>query len=54
MSKLWGGRYSGVTDELMWAFNASIGFDKRLAQVDIQGSIAYAVALGRVGILTQP
>ena len=31
MSKLWGGRYTGVTDALMWAFNASIGFDRRLA-----------------------
>ncbi len=52
MGKLWGGRYAGVTDELMWAFNASIGFDRRLAQVDIVGSIAYARALERANVLT--
>lgn len=51
MKTLWGGRYSGVTDEQMWAFNASIEFDIRLAQVDIRGSIAYADALRRSGIL---
>jgi argininosuccinate lyase len=35
----------------MEAFNNSIGFDKRLWQADITGSIAYAKALGRSGIL---
>ncbi|MEA3407187.1 MAG: argininosuccinate lyase [Chloroflexota bacterium] len=53
MSKLWGGRYTGTTDDLMWRFNASIDFDQRLAQVDIEGSMAYARALGRVGVLMQ-
>ena len=52
MAKLWGGRYSGVTDEQMWAFNASIDFDKRLAHVDIKGSVAYAKALLNAGVLT--
>ncbi len=51
-SKLWGGRFTGATDPLMEAFNASIGFDKRLWAVDIQGSQAYARALARAGILT--
>jgi len=49
---LWGGRFTGATDEQMWAFNASISFDIRLAQVDIRGSIAYAQALARAGMLT--
>ncbi|MFP3896747.1 MAG: argininosuccinate lyase [Anaerolineales bacterium] len=53
MSKLWGGRYTGATDDLMWRFNASIDFDRRLAGVDIEGSMAYARALGLAGILTQ-
>jgi len=53
MSKLWGGRYTGVTDELMWAFNASINFDRRLASADVRGSIAYARAIARVGVLTE-
>jgi argininosuccinate lyase len=54
MAKLWGGRYEGVTDALMWDFNASIGFDRRLAPMDIRGSIAYARALWRAGVLDQP
>ncbi len=52
MTTLWGGRFTGPTDEQMWAFNASIGFDIRLAQVDIRGSIAYAKALERAGLLS--
>ncbi len=52
MSKLWGGRFSGETDPLMEAFNASISFDKRLWQADIRGSQAYARGLARAGIIT--
>jgi argininosuccinate lyase len=51
--KLWGGRFTGKTDPLMEQFNASIGFDRRLWQVDIRGSQAYARALGRAGLLTE-
>jgi argininosuccinate lyase len=51
MTKLWGGRYQGVTDALMWSFNASIDFDRRLGAVDVQGSVAYARALERAGVL---
>lgn len=51
-TKLWGGRFTGATDPLMEKFNASISFDKRLWQADIQGSQAYARALARAGILT--
>jgi len=29
-NKLWGGRFTGETDPVMEAFNASIGFDKRM------------------------
>jgi argininosuccinate lyase len=49
---LWGGRYTGATDAQMWAFNASISFDVRLAPMDIRGSMAYARALARAGLLT--
>jgi argininosuccinate lyase len=52
-SKLWGGRFTGATDPLMEQFNASIGFDRRLWQADVQGSQAYAHALARSGILTE-
>jgi hypothetical protein len=51
-AKLWGGRFTGKTDPLMEAFNNSIGFDKRLWRADITGSIAYAKALARTGLLT--
>jgi len=49
---LWGGRFSGKMDPEAWAFNASIGFDFRLAQQDIRGSQSWARALQRAGILT--
>lgn len=51
-TKLWGGRFTGATDPLMEKFNASIGFDYRLWEADLQGSKAYAVALARAGIIT--
>jgi argininosuccinate lyase len=49
---LWGGRFTGSRDPIMDRFNASIHFDKRLAQVDIQGSKAYARALHKRSLLT--
>ncbi|CAG8670472.1 7335_t:CDS:2 [Dentiscutata heterogama] len=51
-AKLWGGRFTGATDPLMDAFNASIHFDKRLFEADILGSQAYAKALAKRGIIT--
>ncbi len=52
MSKLWGGRFEKPTDDLMWRFNASFGFDWRLYAADVRGSVAYAKALARAGLLT--
>ena len=52
MAKLWGGRYEGEADARFWAFHASIGFDIRLAEVDIRGSKAYARALRLAGVLS--
>ena len=49
---LWGGRFEKTTDSLLEKYNASIGFDWRLYAADIQGSIAYAQALIKTGILT--
>lgn len=51
--KLWGGRFEKPTDELMEQFNASIGFDRRLYDTDITGSVAYARALARAGLITE-
>lgn len=50
--KPWGGRFQKPTERLMEAFNASIGFDRRLFAADIAGSRAYARALARAGVLT--
>jgi len=52
MSKLWGGRFTGRTDSLVHRYNASIGFDARLYDEDITGSIAWADALAAAGLLT--
>jgi len=51
--KAWGGRFSSGPDEMAERFTASIGFDQRLAEVDIRGSIAHAEMLGRCGIITE-
>ncbi len=53
MTQLWGGRFSGETDPLMRKFNDSIYFDVRLWEADLDGSIAYAKALARTGVITQ-
>jgi argininosuccinate lyase len=52
MSPLWGGRFTGQTDPLMARFNASLPFDWRLWDADITGSIAWARAITRAGLLT--
>ncbi len=49
--KLWGGRFTAPTDELVEEFTASINFDKRLYAEDIAGSIAHAKMLGRQKII---
>lgn len=53
MAQLWGGRFTKETDRLVYHFNASIAFDKRLYHQDIEGSIAHVVMLEKQGILTK-
>ena len=52
MAQLWGGRFTKETDRMVYEFNASIGFDKRLLDKDIKGSMAHADMLAKQGILT--
>ena len=52
MAQLWGGRFTKETDRLVYDFNASISFDKRLYREDIEGSMAHARMLAAQGILT--
>ena len=49
---MWGGRFAAGPDAIMEAINASIGFDKRLARQDIDGSLAHAAMLAQAGIIT--
>ncbi|MCK4768510.1 MAG: argininosuccinate lyase, partial [Desulfobacula sp.] len=51
--KLWGGRFSRSTDELVEKFNASIDVDKRLYDSDIEGSIAHLKMMAKESIITQ-
>ena len=48
--KLWGGRFTKETDELVNNFNASISFDQKFYKQDIRGSIAHVTMLGKQGI----
>lgn len=52
MAQLWGGRFTKETDELVYRFNASILFDKKLFEQDIEGSIAHVIMLEKQGIIT--
>ena len=51
--KLWGGRFSKATNEMVDDFNSSIRFDKRMYKQDIKGSVAHAKMLGRQGIIDE-
>ena len=53
MAQLWGGRFTKQIDELAWNFNASISFDRRLLDQDIEGSIAHVTMLAKQEIITQ-
>ena len=50
--KLWGGRFTKETDELVFNFNESLSFDRKLYKQDITGSIAHAKMLGKQGIIS--
>ncbi|MEQ1529623.1 MAG: argininosuccinate lyase, partial [Methylococcales bacterium] len=50
--KLSSARFAQATDAFVEVFTASVDFDQRMAQQDIQGSIAHATMLGKIGILT--
>ena len=48
---MWGGRFNEPTDAFVEAFTASVTFDQRMALVDIQGSLAHAKMLHKIGLL---
>ncbi|MBB5192374.1 argininosuccinate lyase [Silvimonas terrae] len=50
--KGWSGRFTEPVSDLVKRYTASVDFDKRMAEVDIQGSLAHATMLQRAGVLT--
>ncbi|MDF2802433.1 MAG: argininosuccinate lyase, partial [Anaerocolumna sp.] len=50
--KLWGGRFTKETDQLVHNFNASLSFDQKFFKEDIEGSIAHVTMLAKQAILT--
>lgn len=50
--KLWGGRFTKETDQLVHNFNASLSFDQKFFKEDIEGSIAHVTMLAKQAILS--
>ena len=54
MSKpLWSGRFDSAPDPAAFDFGVSFPFDRRLFEDDVTGSLAWAEALGRAGVLDE-
>ena len=51
-SHLWSGRFDSAPDEEVFRFQASFGFDRRLFDDDVEGSLAWAAALAAAGVLS--
>jgi argininosuccinate lyase len=51
--KLWSGRLSGSVNEAVAKLNDSLPFDQRMARQDVRGSVAWARALAKAGVITQ-
>lgn len=51
--KLWGGRFTKETNQLVHNFNASISFDQRFYKQDIEGSIAHVTMLAKQAIISE-
>src|SRR3954468_3165312 len=52
MAHLWSGRFEGEPDADLFGFGASFRFDRRLFEDDVRGSMAWAEALRRAGVLS--
>jgi argininosuccinate lyase len=51
--KMWSGRFLEPVSDLVKRYTASVDFDKRLAEFDIEGSLAHAKMLNKVGVLNK-
>src|SRR5258705_12131220 len=52
-ANLWSGRFDAAPDAAAFDFGASFAFDRRLFEDDVTGSIAWARALARAGVLAR-
>lgn len=50
---LWGGRFSGKLDPKAWVLNTSLPVDQRMAIQDVEGSLAWANAIQKAGVLDE-
>jgi argininosuccinate lyase len=48
----WSGRFSEPVADFVLRYTSSVGFDRRLALADIEGSLAHAAMLAHVGVLS--
>ena len=53
MTTLWSGRFDTAPDAAAFEFGASFRFDRRLFADDVTGSLAWARALAKDGVLTR-
>ena len=53
MAHLWSGRFEGDPDAALFSFGASFSFDRRLFEDDVRGSLAWAAALRKAGVLSK-
>src|SRR5215216_5940874 len=51
--KLWGGRFTGQIDPGFARYNRSFGFDRRLFEADVRGSLAHCAGLRAAGVLSE-
>jgi argininosuccinate lyase len=52
MTTLWSGRFDAAPDAAAFEWGSSFGFDRRLFEDDVTGSLAWAKALASAGVLT--
>jgi len=53
-SQAWSALFTEPMSELVQRYTASVGFDRRLAQADVQGSLAHAEMLAAQGVISAP
>jgi argininosuccinate lyase len=53
MATLWSGRFAAAPDQAAFEWGSSFSFDRRLFEDDVRGSLAWARALEKAGVLSR-